>query len=136
MRTKQRVKTVHGSVGDIPPQKLGDLRMRLVNCAGCLNISFLHEELPRNGAAPTVVHCVTTEFVYMLGGSITGTVAGKKIELKKGDYLMIPPGVTHKFTAGRGGGEAISVFSPPIDPAKPDAKIISDKNASSCGRGV
>lgn len=128
MRIKKRARILYGSVGDIAPRKLGDLRMRAIAGAAGLNITFLHEELPPDGAAPTVVHSATAEFVYMLAGSVTGMVSGKKIELKQGDYLMIPPGVAHKFTAGSGGGEAISVFSPPMDPAKPDAQIIPDEN--------
>ena len=52
MRIKKRARISYGSVGDIAPRKLGDLRMRAIAGAAGLNITFLHEELPPDGAAP------------------------------------------------------------------------------------
>lgn len=115
---------------DIASRKIGDLRMRVVKTAHPVNFTFLHETLPPGGAAPYVVHSRTAELVFMVKGTIWGELGGQKIKLREGDYLFIPAGVEHKFEAGVSGGEAVSVFSPRMDPDKPDAKIVFRKK---CG---
>ena len=132
MKTKKRTDIVHGCIMDIASRKIGDLHMRVVKTDPPVNFTFLHEALPPGGAAPSVVHSRTTELVFMVKGTIWGSLAGKKIELGEGDYLLIPAGVEHKFEAGASGGEAVSIFSPPMDLDKPDAKIVFRRKKRGC----
>lgn len=131
MRSKHTSKPLRGNISKVRPQELGGLRMRAVGTEKALKVTFLHEELPPFSEAPTVVHAATAEFVFMLRGEIRGVIGGENVLLKKGDYLLIPPGVKHKFTAGRLGGAAISIFSPPMDKASPDAKVVFDGKTGS-----
>lgn len=136
MKTKKRTDIIHGNISDAPVKKIGDLRMRVITAAPPMDFTFLHEALPSGGVAPYVVHSRTTEFVFMVKGAIWGLLDGQKIKLVTGDYLFIPAGVEHKFEAGVSGGEAISIFSPPMDPDKPDAKIVFRRKNTAVSRKI
>ena len=121
---KNKIGVEHGNIASLAARRLGDLEMRVVPAAHTLNLTFLHESLPPQGAAPYVTHARTSELVYITKGWMTGRIDGKEINLCEGDYLFIPPGVEHRFEASGSGAEAISIFSPPMDMDKPDAKIV------------
>ncbi|MDD2806721.1 MAG: cupin domain-containing protein [Elusimicrobiales bacterium] len=128
MKNKHKVK--HGNISSLTIRRLGDLEMRVVDAAGPLNLTFLHESLPPNGTAPYVIHSRTMEFVYVTKGEMTGIIDGRKIRLREGDYLFLPCGVEHRFEAAGAGVEAVSVFLPQMDMNKPDAKIVFSKKKS------
>ena len=134
MKTKNKSLIVHDNIKSLAVQRLGELEIRVVDAAKQFGITLLHESLPSCGEAPYVVHSRTIELVYMVSGTIFGFLDGQKIKLKKGDYLFIPAGMEHKFEAGVCGGEAISIFSPPMDLSKPDAKIVFNKKSAKTKR--
>ena len=134
MKTKNKSGVEHGNITSLAVQRLGDLEMRVVDAAHSFNLTFLHESLPPHGAAPYVVHSRTIELVYITKGRMTGRLDGREIDLSEGDYLFIPAGVEHRFEAAGSGVEAISIFSPPMDMNKPDAKIVFKKRSSRSGR--
>ena len=125
MKNKTTIK--HGNIASLAVRRLGGLEMRVLDAAGPLKVTVLHESLPPHGAAPYVVHSRTSELVYVTKGKMTGRLDGRKMELAAGDYLFIPPGVEHRFETAGSGVEAVSIFSPPMDLDKPDAKIVFDK---------
>lgn len=101
--------------------------MRVVDAALPFDLTFLHDVLPPHGVAPYVVHSHTIELVYVTKGKMIGRLDGRKLNLREGDYLFIPAGVEHRFEASASGVESISLFSPPLDMDKPDAKIVFKK---------
>jgi len=58
-------------------------------------------------------HNDTVEFMYVLHGKNLLTIDGKDIELKKGDYYLIPRATNHKFKALEY-GELIIIALPPM----------------------
>lgn len=84
-------------------------------------VSLLHEALPPFSSTPALYHRFTSEFVFVLKGSATAYLDGRRMRLRAGDMFEIPPGVRHQFVTRRGGVSALSLFSPPLDPRKPDA---------------
>ncbi|OGS12296.1 MAG: hypothetical protein A2234_05905 [Elusimicrobia bacterium RIFOXYA2_FULL_58_8] len=124
---KKSTEYLHGGISGLTAKLLGHLKMREIPAAGQFNISMLHESLPCRSSAPEVTHSRTKELVFIIRGRAAGFLNGKKILLKKGDYLVIPPGTRHRFEAGKDGLEAVSIFSPPIDPANPDATVVLDR---------
>jgi len=57
-------------------------------------------------------HKLAEEAYYILGGSGTAVLDGKEYELKKGDFLRLPPGTLHGFTASGEGLEMLDLHSP------------------------
>lgn len=52
---------------------------------------------PYGGGLPLHVHRVTTEFIYVLDGTLTVIVAGQAVQLTSGGCAFVPPGVAHGF---------------------------------------
>lgn len=104
-------------------ESLAPLKAHYIPEASQLNVSFVHESMPSWSSGPKMIHSKTKELAYVIRGKAVGFLNGKKILLKKGDYLVIPAGTIHRFEAGKDGLEAVSIFSPPIDPANPDATV-------------
>lgn len=101
--------------------------MRNIGAANPFGVTLLHETLPPAASAPNVEHSHTIELIYVTKGKMLGYIDDLQMKLCAGDYLFIPAGVKHRFEACSNGVEAISLFSPPIDLDKPDAKIIFKK---------
>jgi mannose-6-phosphate isomerase-like protein (cupin superfamily) len=83
-------------------------------------VSLLHEVLPPFSATPALYHRATAEFVYVLKGSAKAYLDGSLVHLKSGDMFEIPAGMEHQFMTKNSRAEVLSVFSPPLDPKKPD----------------
>jgi mannose-6-phosphate isomerase-like protein (cupin superfamily) len=63
-------------------------------------------------------HEQSDQVLLMLEGELTGEVGGEKPSLKKGDAIMIPAGVKHRFTnRTRKQAVTFNVYSPPAYPA-------------------
>lgn len=133
---KNKNKIVYGNIKALACKKLGKLKMRVIETARSFNITLLHEALPPNGAAPYVIHSKTVELVYVTKGKVLGILNGERINFSEGDYLYIPAGVEHRFETTDTGVEAISIFSPPMNFNKPDAKIVFRKKVRSGKRRI
>lgn len=131
---KNKTGILHGNIAALAVRRLGGLEMRVVDAARPFNVTFLHEALPPRAAAPYVVHSRTMELVYVTKGRMTGLLDGRKIALEEGDYLFIPPGTEHRFSTAGSGVVAVSIFSPPLDPDSPDAKIVFKKKRTGRAR--
>lgn len=69
---------------------------------------------------PTVYHRKTWEFLFVLKGAGYGVVGRRRFRLRKGASLFLPPRAPHDFHTGRSGLEALVIFSPRFDEARPD----------------
>src|SRR5262245_19627166 len=73
----------------------------------------------RNGdseGGPHNKHDKADQWLYVLSGSGTAVVAGKKVNLRKGALLLIEAGETHQITAGpRSVLKTLNFYGPPID---------------------
>ena len=63
-------------------------------------------------------HEDSDQVLLILEGQLTGEVGDERLRLKKGDVIMIPSGVKHRFT-NRSQTRAVTfnVYSPPAYPA-------------------
>lgn len=120
---------VHGGIKDLKPATLGPLEMRVLEAAGNLGITFMHELLPAKSSTPRVIHSKTTELVYLSKGKMVAYLNRKRVVIKEGDYILIPAGVEHVFETGGTIAEAISIFSPQLNMNKPDARIAARDTA-------
>jgi mannose-6-phosphate isomerase-like protein (cupin superfamily) len=70
----------------------------------------------RSGGQPEA-HEKSEQTLFLVDGELFATVASKSWTLKKGDFLVIPAGVTHQFE-NRGKIQAITfnVYAPPEYP--------------------
>jgi len=70
-----------------------------------------------NGATTHVTKVSgTVEFSYVLSGSMSGQVDGKKIHLKAGEYIIIQPGVKNNISERSFGKSAGITIKAPSDP--------------------
>jgi len=65
-------------------------------------LSVFHVSLPPGAAHVPLRHRRTGEWVYVVSGSAVAELDGARVPLKAGDYLFLPAGVWHAFTAGAG----------------------------------
>ena len=70
--------------------------------------------LPPRKSLPYIRHKKTHEWSFVVQGSLEAVLDGKRVKLKKFDFLYLPPNVWHSFTAGSKGVTALSVYSPPL----------------------
>jgi quercetin dioxygenase-like cupin family protein len=59
-------------------------------------------------------HHNSTEYVYVVSGTGTGTLGGKSVTVQPGDLVVIPPGVEHSFTASGAPFRFVMTIVPPI----------------------
>jgi mannose-6-phosphate isomerase-like protein (cupin superfamily) len=67
------------------------------------------------------VHKKAAEFVYIIKGKAKAYLRDKIIAVSSGDYLVIPPGVRHRFVTGKKPLVALSVFCPSMNSDNQDA---------------
>ena len=79
-------------------------------------LDMFEATVPPNARMPVPhFHRDWEETLYGLEGTITLTVAGKRIELKPGDSLFIPRGVVHGFVnETQSPGKMLAVLTPGI----------------------
>jgi mannose-6-phosphate isomerase-like protein (cupin superfamily) len=62
-------------------------------------------------------HAKSDQVLLMLSGKLSGVVGPEKVELKKGDVLLIRAGTPHRFrNPGRHRAVTFNVYSPPEYP--------------------
>ncbi|MFN2540576.1 MAG: cupin domain-containing protein [Chthoniobacterales bacterium] len=63
-------------------------------------------------------HEKSDQVLLMLDGELRGEVGGDRPELRKGDVIIIPAGVKHRFVnRGDKNATTFNVYSPPAYPA-------------------
>lgn len=99
----------------------GPLEVRFLPAPGRLGAAtFAHVRLPPGAAHPSIRHRRTDELAYVLSGSGSGVIDGRRLRLRPGDVLLIPAGSAHAFRAGPRGLDVLSVFAPALDLRDPD----------------
>src|SRR5689334_23143106 len=90
------------SFSQLPKMTLGKLALREFPKA-CLpkNVSVMTERLPPHVTLPPVMHRRTTELVICLKGVFSVVLDGKRVALRPGSCVFIPPTVWHVFQTGR-----------------------------------
>lgn len=58
---------------------------------------LIEQELPAGFAPPLHIHHGEDEQFYILEGRLTFQCGGRRLELRAGDFLMLPRGVPHTF---------------------------------------
>lgn len=93
------------------------------------NVTFVHVLHPKGHRHEPVYHEYTGERVFVVRGKLDVVLDQKeKLSLSQGDFLHIPPGTWHEFTAHPSEDvELICLFSPALNWGKPDV-ILSDRN--------
>jgi mannose-6-phosphate isomerase-like protein (cupin superfamily) len=62
-------------------------------------------------------HKASDQVLLMLSGKLSGVVGAEKVELKKGDVLLIQAGMPHRFwNPGKTKAVTFNVYSPPEYP--------------------
>lgn len=62
-------------------------------------------------------HKKSDQVLLMLAGKLSGKVGRKRVQLAKGDVLLIPAGTPHRFNnAGRKAAVTFNVYAPPEYP--------------------
>jgi mannose-6-phosphate isomerase-like protein (cupin superfamily) len=63
-------------------------------------------------------HAKSDQVLLMLEGELSGEVGAERPSLKKGDVIIIPAGVKHRFTnRGKSAAVTFNVYAPPAYPA-------------------
>ncbi|MGQ0644586.1 MAG: cupin domain-containing protein [Elusimicrobiota bacterium] len=101
------------------------LRTRLLNAddPSSKRLTMTVVRLRANARLPAIKHDRTHEWVYVIHGAGWALLNGKKVKLVPGDYLYLPPGVWHAFSAGPRGVSALSAYAPGFDWESPDVRI-------------
>lgn len=60
-------------------------------------------------------HSGPDEFVYVISGTGTATIAGHSSTVRDGDLLIVPRGVVHSFSVRKGTLNVLAFFSPPLN---------------------
>ena len=103
------------SISDHKARSFGILSVKFLKAPGW-PVSIAHEVIYKNGKDnPLGSHKHTAEFVYVLKGTAKACLGNKTFRVKSGSYLVIPPGVKHRFVTGREPLVALSVFCPAMD---------------------
>jgi quercetin dioxygenase-like cupin family protein len=61
-------------------------------------------------------HKIAEEYYFVLAGSGTAVLDGREHPLRTGDFLRLPPGTTHGFTAGPDGLVMLDIHTPGCRP--------------------
>lgn len=57
-------------------------------------------------------HKLAEEYYFVLAGSGQALLNGQEYPLRPGDFLRLPPGTTHGFTAGPDGLDLLDIHTP------------------------
>jgi len=68
--------------------------------------------------AKAEAHKNSEQVLLLLDGELTGEVGDDRPTLRKGDVIIIPAGVKHRFTSrGRKAAVTFNGYAPPADPS-------------------
>ena len=85
--------------------------------------SVLRIRMGPGASHPPLWHARTFEFFLVLKGSVHARIGQVSRRLRRGDFVMLPPGASHEFRAGPGGVEVLTVFGPGLDLGNPDIVV-------------
>jgi mannose-6-phosphate isomerase-like protein (cupin superfamily) len=71
-------------------------------------------------------HRRAEEYYFVLAGSGVAWLDGREHPLKTGDFLRLPPGTTHGFSAGAGGLDLLDIHTPGCRPDR-DVYFVDEK---------
>lgn len=71
-------------------------------------------------------HKSAEEYYYVLAGGGVALLNGMEYPLAAGDFLRLPPGTTHGFTAGPDGLEMLDIHTPGCRPDR-DVYFVDEK---------
>lgn len=118
-----RASAVH--VSRLRGRKFGRLLTREFPLRRALgDVSFVYERLGPRVRMPAITHRRTTELVFCAKGEMTAVLGRRRLRVRAGTILLIPPGVSHRFSTGARPCEAVSLFSPALS-VGPGADIVS-----------
>jgi quercetin dioxygenase-like cupin family protein len=80
-------------------------------------------ELGPQKRLPSIRHERTHEWIYVTAGSGVARLSARRVRLKRGDYLYLPPRLWHSFAAGPKGLSAVSIYMPGFNWKRPDAEV-------------
>jgi len=113
-----------GSISGLKSRSFGKFGVKLLKLPEGWPVSVFYENIYKNGRdVPFVIHKRTAEFVYVLNGTAKACLGNKSFNVRSGDYLVVPPGVKHRFLTGKKPMLALSMFYPPMDWNRLDAVI-------------
>ncbi len=108
---KRRI--ISGSIEAEKYRFFGKLGVKFFKTPNDWPVSVAYEIIYDNARdLPWGLHKNTAEFLYVLDGEAEIHLSKKRSGIKAGDYLVIPPGVKHRFVTGAAPLVALSVFSP------------------------
>ncbi|OYQ46490.1 hypothetical protein CHU92_01405 [Flavobacterium cyanobacteriorum] len=61
------------------------------------------------------IHPNGQETFYIIEGIYTFTLGNKFIEAQKGDFIIVPQGVPHKYVSGKDGGQMLVTTPPAVE---------------------
>lgn len=114
------------SISDLESRPFDKLSIKFLKMFKGWPVSIVHENIPKNADVPFVLHRKTEEFVYIIEGKAKAFLGNRNFDVRSGDYLLIPPGVKHRFVTGQKPLVALSVFCPPMPYNKLDAIMCKD----------
>ena len=121
------------SVSLLRSRAFGGLGVKILRVPQSWPVSVIHETFPEKGNFPYVSHARTSELVYVLSGEARAYLGARRVTVRGGDYLLIPPGTRHRFVTGAKPMSALSVFFPPMDWKRFDAVIAGRGRSSAEG---
>ena len=122
MRAKRWVKRAQS---ECQVRQWKDLKSHLLNAQDPSSkiLTMTTVELPANKKLSSIRHTRTHEWIYVVKGSALAILDNKRITLKPGDYLYLPPRVWHSFRSRSEGLLALSLYLPGFNWQKPDVQI-------------
>ncbi|MEX1037777.1 MAG: cupin domain-containing protein [Acidimicrobiia bacterium] len=87
------------------------MRVLLGEDAGA-GLTVLDEIAPPGMSPPPHAHVGVSETFYVLEGSYKFVVDGREQEVRSGELVSVPPGMTHSWTAGSHGARSLIFFVP------------------------
>lgn len=106
-------------------RRFGALEVRPLTPSSVKPFCVLDLRMRPGAFAPALLHRRTAEFFWVLEGSASGIVDGKRVRFRRGQYAYLPPGVVHQFRAGPKGIRLLEVFAPALDLGAPDIIKVS-----------
>ncbi len=103
---------VEAGAGEVA--ELGVASMRLLVSSADTGGAFSLGEFRGDSGPWTVphVHREAEEAFYVLEGSFSFTLGGRRVEAEPGAFLVVPRGTPHVLSAGPAGGAALVLWSP------------------------
>lgn len=104
--------------GDAEVLAVGATRMQLLadhdTTGGALNANRSILQAGADGAAPHF-HRESAEMFFVLGGALRALAGDRVVTLEEGDFLLVPRGTTHAFSAEDGApADVLVVYTPAI----------------------